>query len=404
MDTELPRSESAGSPHRFGSRQRRGLRGGMIAVLTGVLIFGALTVPATPTNAATNKKKTTTTVKKKSTTTIKKKSTTTIKGKSTTTVSKKTTTTTGSKKSTTTVKSSESTPGTTNPVGSAGSSSSTTKAGSTTLPVTGPGGKVTYYIPGTGRVLDLGAADVAKLAAGARVDIDVRGAAGLAAAGVGSVIVDITALNPTQSGKITLTPVASDYARSVVSSSAVFVSGATTVNRVAVPVGRDASVRVESTPGPQGLTIAVVGWVVTTDVGVAEPNGTAIGPCRVVDTAAGLGLSGLVTTTRSFEVKTTDVGKVPASTSATPPAMVLVGVTASGATAASDVNVQPTGQQSPTLSLQASANVNPTGVYAVPIGVDPRVAFYVPNGAVNLTIDILGWIDRDGLAKSAGPC
>ncbi len=373
MDTELPRS-STGSA-------RRGRSSGVLTALVGALVVGALIVPAMPTNAATAKK--TTTTKKKTTTTVKKKTTTTVKK--------------SSSSSTTTA------PETTVPSASS-STSSTLRAGSTTLPPTGPGGKVTYYIPGTGRVLDLGAADVAKLAAGARVDIDVRGASGLAAAGIGSVIVDITALNPTTSGKITLTPVAPDYARAVVATSAAFVSGATTVNRVAVPVGRDASVRVESTPGPQGLTISVVGWVVTTNAGIVEPNGTAVAPCRLVDSGTGVGLTGLVNSSRPFDLPASGVGKVPGSGSATPPAMVLMGVTASGATANSDINVLPTGQQSPSLNLQASLNVNPTGVFAVPVGVDPRVAFYVPTGSTNLTIDILGWIDRDGSAKSAGPC
>ncbi len=376
MDTELPRSGSS----RFGSQRSRF---GALAFLTGAMIIGALMVPSSPTTAATAKK--TTTTKKKSTATTKKGSATTVK-KSTTT----------SKKTSTTV------PPETVPETSA--AASTTKPAPTTLPPVGPGGKVTYFVPGTGRVLDLGAADVTKLAAGARVDIDVRGASGLAAAGIGSVIVDITALNPTQSGRVTLTPVAPDFARSVVSTSAQFVSGATTVNRVAVPVGRDASVRVESTPGPQGLTIAVVGWVVTTSVGVSEPNGTAVGPCRLVDSAAGVGLTGLVTNSRPFDLPATGVGKVPGSGSATPPAMVLMAITASGATVPTDINVLPTGQQSPSLTLQASPNVSPTAVYAVPVGVDPRVAFYVPTGAANLTIDIVGWIDRDGSAKSAGPC
>lgn len=382
MDTELPRSRSSesGSARLVSRRHRLGLA----VCLSSAVIIGLLTVTPSPTNAATAK---TTTTKKKSATTVKKKTTTTVK-KSSTTV----------KKSSTTVAEASET------VATSTSTPTTTKPASTTLPPVGLDGRVTYFIPGLGRVLDLGAADVTKLAAGARVEIDVRGQAGLAAAGIGSVILDITTLNPTQSGRITLTPVAPDFARSVVSTSAQFVSGATTVNRVAVPVGRDAGVRVESTPGPQGLTISVVGWVVNTTAGVSEPNGTAIGPCRLVDSAKGVGLTGLVTNSRPFDLPATGVGKVPSSSSATPPAMVLMSITASGATTPTDINILPTGQQSPSLSLQASPNVSPTGVFAVPIGVDPRVAFYVPAGAANLVVDILGWIDRDGVAKSAGPC
>ena len=325
------------------------------------------------------------------------------KAKATTTVKKSSRTTTTLKKSsrttTTEPKSSGASTTTllTKPAGSGGSTT-TTLAGK-------PGVKVTMYIPGAGRVLDLGAAEAAKLAAGGKVEADVRGAAGLAAAGIGSVILDVTAANPTVAGKVTLTPVAPDYARSVIAATAAFVAGPTTVTRVAVPIGRDGLVRIDTTPGPQGLAVNVVGWVVSAPSGTIEPSGTILDSCKLIDTVTGAGgLTGPVTVARPFDLPASAIGKVPAPTAAVPPALVLVSVATSGATAASELMVVPTNQQSPALLMSPAMGSSPAGVFAVPVGAEPRTAFFVTSGSMNLSVEIVGWLDRDGLAKSAGPC
>ena len=163
--------------------------------------------------------------------------------------------------------------------------------------------KGTVFIPGAGRVLDLGAAEVAKLAAGGRVEADVRGASGLAASGIGTVIVDVTVANPTTPGKVVLTPVAPDFARAVVSSSVAFVAGSTTVSRIAVPVGAGGLVKIATSAGPSGLAVAVIGWVVPAPQGTTEASAIALDTCRVLDTVSGLGgLQGEVTPARPFDL------------------------------------------------------------------------------------------------------
>lgn len=373
----------------------------MCALATVVIVatvvaapMGGAAVPA----AAKIKSSTTTSVKKssKSTTTIKRSSKTTTTVKSSVKSTGKTTTTEVTK--TTDVAKSGST--TTLLAKPAGSSSSTTSS----IPGK-PGVKVILYIPGAGRVLDLGAAEAAKLAAGGKVEADVRGAAGLAAAGIGSVILDVTAANPTVAGKVTLTPVAPDYARAIVSATATFVAGPTTVTRIAVPIGRDGLVRIDTTPGPQGLAVNVVGWVVSAPAGTVEPSGTILEPCKLIDTASGVGgLTGPVTQARPFDLPASGIGKVPLPTAAVPPALVLVAVTTSGATAPSELLIVPTNQQSPALTLSAAVGSSPGGVFAIPVGADPRTAFYVNSGSVNLSVELVGWLDRDGIAKGAGPC
>lgn len=366
-----------------------------VCALAAVVV--AVTVVMAPTGGAASK---TTKKSSKTTTTIKRssKTTTTVKSsvKSSVKSTRKTTTTEVTK--TTDVAKNGST--TTLLARPAGSSSST----SSSLPGK-PGVKVILYIPGAGRVLDLGAAEAAKLAAGGKVEADVRGAAGLAAAGIGSVILDVTAANPTVAGKVTLTPVAPDYARAIVSATATFVAGPTTVTRIAVPIGRDGLVRIDTTPGPQGLAVNVVGWVVSAPAGTVEPSGTILEPCKLIDTTTGVGgLTGPVTQARPFDLPASGIGKVPLPSAAVPPALVLVAVTTSGATGPSELLIVPTNQQSPALTLSAAVGSSPGAVFAIPVGADPRTSFYVNSGSVNLSVELVGWLDRDGIAKGAGPC
>jgi Sec-independent protein translocase protein TatA len=381
MDQELPRSPQVGPGKKT---HRRTLKRALVTCVVAAIAFGPAMAP--PAFSAT--KKTVTTTKKKATTTVKKSSTTVKKSSASTT-----------KKSPSTEETPSTTPST--------SLTSTTVAASTkppTSPPVGPSGNVTWFVPGTGKVLDLGAADVSKVAGGVFVAIDVRGQQGLAAAGTGSVILDVTAQTPTQGGRVTLTPVAAPYAQPVVLAQAQFVAGATTINRLAVPIGEDARIRVETTPGPQGLSIAVVGWVVNSKPGVVEARGFAMQPCRVVDSAKGIGLTGQVTPSRPFDIPATGVGKIPAASATPAPAMVLVEVTLSNATSLTSMNIVPTGQQTPALQIQAVPGNNPSGIFAIPVGADPRVAFYTTAGSANLTVDLLGYTDKDFTGFSAGPC
>jgi hypothetical protein len=375
MSQELPRS----------GRSRLGFRRWSLLVAVGVCGVALLPLTGPQAQSATAK----TTTKKKTATTVK---------KATTTVKKSSATTT--KKASSTVVPEVTEP----PLPSTTAAPATSSTKPPTSPPIGPSGLVTWFIPGTGKVLDLGSGDVARLAGGARVAIDVRGQQGLAASGTGSVVLDITAQTPTQNGRVTLTPIAASYAQPVVSAQAQFVAGATTINRIAVPIGEEAQIRVETSPGPQNLSIAVVGWVVQSKPGVVEARGYALQSCRVVDSAASVGLSGLLTPQRPFDIPAAGVGKIPAASAAQPPAMVLVAVGLKDATAPTGLNVLPTGQQTPSLSLTAVAGNSPSGVFAIPVGADPRVAFYVTSGSANLTVDLLGYTDKDGNGFSAGPC
>jgi hypothetical protein len=262
------------------------------------------------------------------------------------------------------------------------------------------------FIPGAGRVLDLDANQVAKLAAGGSVAPDVRGANGLAASGTGSVIVDVIVSNPTVAGKVTLSPASPDYARTVVASNLSFPASATTVTRLAVPVGAGGKVKVTTTTGPSGIAMEVVGWVVAAPAGTNEAAALPLDACRLLDTSNGTGgLSGEVTQARPFDIPAVGVFKVPpALGGAQVPTGIILSVGASAASGPLEVTVVPTGSQSPALVMAMSPGQVSNGIVVVPVGTDARAAFYVSQNGVQLTADVLGWIDRDKSAKTAGPC
>ena len=348
--------------HRFAQ-----VAGGVAAVLA----FSTVNVSAPSSAATTTKKKSSST-----TTTVKKKSGTT------TTVKKKADTSSGNAtaKATTTIETAPASVSTTTAKPGSGASTSTT----TLKPLV----KATVFIPGAGRVIDLGAAEVAKLAAGGKVEADVRGAVGLAASGVGTVLLDVTAANPAQPGTVTVTPVAPEYARAVVGATVGFVAGATTVSRVAVPVGANGQIRVTTTPGPAGLAISVVGWVITSPGAASEPSAVVLEPCRVLDTVSGLGgLKDLVTAARPFDIPTTGIAKVPpAIGGAQTPTGVILAVGATQVSGPLDLSVVPTGGQTPSLTMNLVPGQVGSGLYLVPVGADARTAFYVSANGAQLAI------------------
>ncbi len=376
----------------FRSRSFRPIAVGLSGIVIAAAMAATSSSPSSAQSTATKKKSATTTTKKKSATTTTKKKSDTSSGSATAKATTTTIETAPASASTTTAK-----PGST-PSGS----STTTIAGAAAKPPA----RATVFIPGAGRVIDLGAAEVAKLAAGGKVEADVRGAVGLAASGNGTVILDVTAANPAQAGTVSVNPVAPDYARSVVGATVGFVAGATTVSRVAVPVGANGLVRVSTTAGPAGLAISVVGWVISAPGAATEPSAVVLEPCRVLDTVSGLGgLKDLVTPARPFDIPTTGIAKVPpAIGGAQTPTGVILSVGASQVTGPLDLTVIPTGGQTPSLAVNLVAGQSASALYLVPVGADARTAFYVSANGTQLTVDVVGWLDRDGIARSGGPC
>jgi hypothetical protein len=117
------------------------------------------------------------------------------------------------------------------------------------------------------------------------------------------------------------------------------------------------------------------------------------------------GLKDLVTPARPFDIPTTGIAKVPAAIGAAQtPTGVILAVGATQVSGPLDLTVVPTGGQTPSLVMNLVAGQVGTGLYLVPVGADARTAFYVSANGTQLTVDVVGWLDRDGVARSGGPC
>ena len=164
--------------------------------------------------------------------------------------------------------------------------------------------------------------------------------------------------------------------------------------------------RVSTTSGPSGLTVAVVGWVVNAPAGLTEASAIALEPCRLLDTTTGAGgLSGEVTPAKPFDIPVVGLAKVPPALGGKEvPTGVIVNVVASQASGPLDITIVPSGGQSPALVLSMVPGQVTSGNVVIPVGTDARAAFYVNQSGVQLAVDVVGWIDRDGVAKSGGPC
>ena len=261
------------------------------------------------------------------------------------------------------------------------------------------------FVPGAGNVLELGPAEVSQLVAGGRADVDIRGTAGLAASGKGSVVLDVTIASPTAAGTVTVSPLVPDDQLPIQNSVITYVAGPTHVARIAISIGSQGSVHVEMSGGSQGLSFAVVGWV---DKGTGAPNndgGTLLTPCRLIDTATNVGgIQGPVAT--PFDLPAVGVAQVPApGGTGTQPVAVLYSVLASNAAAAgSSVSLVQTGQKTPLLSVAVNPGAASNGLFAMPLGPTNRLAVYPSGGTMNVAIDAVGWIDKDGQGHTGGPC
>ena len=277
-------------------------------------------------------------------------------------------------------------------------------------PIAAPPPGISYAIPvaftpGAGRVLEIGAADVRTLAAGGRADPDVRGAAGLAASGTGSVVLDVTVITPTALGKVTLSPLVPDDALPLARSVITFGAGPTHSARVAVPIGSEGKIHLETTLGPSGITIDVVGWITRPPAaGTNEPSSVVLTPCRILDTASDRGgLPGLVSPEKPFDLPGRGVAAVPPTGApGTQPVTVIMSTTANGATGSLRVNVQPTGLPTPQLQLAVGPGRPSNALFT--LSADARIAFYVSEASTNLAIDVVGWLDKDGGIHTGGPC
>ncbi|MET9962549.1 N-acetylmuramoyl-L-alanine amidase [Streptomyces sp. NPDC006326] len=262
---------------------------------------------------------------------------------------------------------------------------------STSLPVTVVAEvKAATFVPVTPkRLMDTRAGlgvPQAKVGAGGVVTLPVAGTNGIPATGVTAVVLNVTATNPTQPSFVSVYP--SGTTRSS-ASNLNFTPGQTIPNLVVVPVV-DGKVSFFNNQGTVDLIADITGYFTSAGEGATHTN---IGPKRLMDTRAGLGVpqakvgaGGVVT------LPVAGTNGIPA----TGVTAVVLNVTATNPTEPSFVSVYPSGT---TRSSASNLNFTPgqtiPNLVVVPV-VDGKVSFFNNQGTVDLIADITGYFTSAG--------
>lgn len=264
---------------------------------------------------------------------------------------------------------------------------------------------VGYYSPSTtgagrlnpltpGRLLDtrigLGVTggSTAKPAAGASVEVQVTGRAGVPAANVGSVVVNLTATQATAPGFVTAyagggtRPNASNLNTSAVDE--------TIANLAIVPVSATGTISLFTETGAH-LIVDVVGYFGADANALATGRGlfAPVTPDRLLDTRIGLGApAGAVAAGRSVDVQVTGRGGLPASG-----VLGIAGtVTMTESAAAGYVTAYPTGATLPTASTVNAVAPGQTVANALMLGLGTggKISIFTETGT-QLIADVVGY-------------
>ncbi len=218
----------------------------------------------------------------------------------------------------------------------------------------------------------------ARLTAGGTLDVPVTGHAGIPATGVGAVVLNLTAVNPSSGGYLTAYP--AGQARSS-ASTLNFGSGTTLANNVVVKVGTGGAVRLYGSAATDVL-VDVQGWFAD------DSDYTPLSPTRLLDTRDGTGApAALVGATRKIDLQVTGQGGVPA----TGVGSVVLNLTATGATGSGYLTAYPAGVARPgASSLNFVPRTSTANGVVLKLGAGGKVSLYVSAGT-HLVADVQGW-------------
>ena len=229
-----------------------------------------------------------------------------------------------------------------------------------------------------------------KLGPGETYDLPITGKGGVPGAGVGAVVLNVTATDPTAASYLSVWPTGTP--RPTVSNLN-FTPGATVPNLVTVKVGDGGRVTIVNDTGATDVVVDVVGFYADGS-GPAGSRFHGIAPARLFDTRNGSG--GVPMAKRgpgsTLHFSVTGKGGVPA----TGVTAVVLNVTATEPTAASFLTVFPDD-----VSRPVASNLNVVPGQTVPNLVVVRVPasgvidFYNDAGSTHLLADVVGYYDGD---------
>ena len=223
--------------------------------------------------------------------------------------------------------------------------------------------------------------DAQRLGAGRSLDLRVLGVAGIPSDGVDSVVLNITAVNPSaQNSFITVWPEGQSRPDT---SNLNFVRGKTVPNSVISKVSAGGQVSIYNEAGEVDVLADIVGYYADTS------DFTGLAPARLLNTRDGTGApEGKVGPTSSIDLQVTGSGGVPSSGVGA----VVLNVTAVAPTAPSFVTVWPAGVDQPEASnLNFQSNSTVPNLVIVKVGAGGKVSLFNSAGSTHLLADVVGY-------------
>ncbi|MFB6891437.1 hypothetical protein ACFCX4_19275 [Kitasatospora sp. NPDC056327] len=231
-------------------------------------------------------------------------------------------------------------------------------------------------------------APAGRVGQGGVVSLRVAGAGGVPATGATAVVMNVTAVNPTRAGAVSVYPGGQKVPDLPTVS---FAAGQNVTNLATVPLA-DGRVDLRNAWGEVDLGVDVVGYYTDgTDRGsLLSP----VSPSRILNTVHGVGApAGRVGPGGVVPLKVTGVAGVPASGVTA----VVMSVTAVDPTATGYVTAYPHGEAAPDASaVNFAAGQNVSNLVTVPVGADGRVDLRNARGAIDLGVDVLGYYGASG--------
>jgi hypothetical protein len=239
--------------------------------------------------------------------------------------------------------------------------------------------------------LAVGQSQPAPLGPGQTLQVQVSGNGPVPATGAEAVVLNVTVANPTSEGYLTVSP--SPPGSQPLASNLNFVANQVIPNRVITPLDSNGRVSIFNGYGTVNVIVDVGGWFTSTTSTAGGSQYTALTPSRILDTRLGIGSSRAPLGPRqTIAVTVAGVGGVPSMTAPNPPTAVVVNVTATGATAYSNLTVWPSGVSMPNASdLNFPPYSNNPNLVVVKVGPDGKVNIYNGFGSVDVVGDIEGW-------------
>jgi hypothetical protein len=243
------------------------------------------------------------------------------------------------------------------------------------------------------RLLDTRAAGV--VAADGVVDLQVIGRGGVPATGVGSVVLNITAIGEADGGYVTAYASGTPKPKT---SNVNLLANEARATLVLVPVGADGKVSLYSSARAH-LLADVQGWF------NVDPNVHLVTPGRVLDTrVGGITIDGAATgigpvgPNQTVDLRVTGRATVPVSGVGS----VFLDVTVIGEGDSGFATVFPSGTNQPNVSnVNYSAGVATGNLVAVPVGAGGRVSVFV-SGKAHVIVDVHAWMPGEPVPSDPG--